>query len=102
MMREKIIPVAWLMLASVIIGCSVGFAARADASPIDEAALAICQQYDAVGATRGATVRMASQMFDAGLNSDQAAYLFMTAVTEYCPEYLGPVLVIMDDFAEGR
>ena len=44
-MRDKLIPVAWLMLASIIIGASVGFAARADATPTDEAALAICEQY---------------------------------------------------------
>ena len=102
MMREKVIPVLWLMLASLIIGASIGFAARADATPIDEAALAICEQYDDWGATRGTTVRMASQMFSAGLSTDQAAELFMVAVTAYCPEYLQPVVAIMDDLAEGR
>ena len=102
MMREKVIPVLWLMLASIIIGASVGFAARADATPTDEAALAVCGQYDAVGPTRGATVRMASQMFSAGLSTDQAAELFMVAVTAYCPEYLQPVVAIMDDLAEGN
>ena len=101
-MREKLIPVLWLMVASLIIGASVGFAARADATPTDEAALAVCGQYDAVGPTRGATVRMASQMFTAGLSTDQAAALFMVAVTAYCPEYLQPVVAIMDDLAEGR
>ena len=30
MMRDKVIPVAWLFLASVIIGLSVGFFARPD------------------------------------------------------------------------
>ena len=30
-MKEKLIPVLWLMLASVIIGGSIGFAARANA-----------------------------------------------------------------------
>ena len=101
-MRDKLIPVLWLILASIIIGASVGFAARADATPTDEAALAICGQYDAVGATRGATARMASQMFKAGLDADQAAALFAIAVTEYCPEHLVPVAAIMDDFAEGN
>lgn len=32
MIREKVIPVAWLMLAALIIGSSIGFAARADAA----------------------------------------------------------------------
>ncbi|MGB0877568.1 MAG: hypothetical protein ACPGXI_10980 [Mycobacterium sp.] len=30
-MSEKLVPVLWLMLASIIIGTSIGFAARADA-----------------------------------------------------------------------
>ena len=102
MMREKVIPVLWLMLASLIIGASIGFAARADATPTDEAALAICEQYDDWGATRGTTVRMASQMFTAGASTDEAAALFALAVTAYCPEYLQPVMTVMDNLAEGR
>ncbi len=101
-MRDKVIPVAWLMLAAVLIGGSIGFAARADATPIDEAALAICEQYDDWGATRGTTVRMASIMFDAGLSTDDVGALFALAVTAYCPEYLRPVMVVMDNLAEGR
>lgn len=32
-MREKVIPVIWLLLAAVIIGASIGFSARASALP---------------------------------------------------------------------
>jgi len=102
MKRENIIPVLWLMLAAIIIGASIGFAGRADATPIDDAAIAICQQYDRVGATKSATIVMAAQMFEAGLDTDQAAELFAVAVIEYCPEYQRQVVAIMDDFAEGR
>lgn len=102
MKRENIIPVLWLMMAAIIVGASVGFSIRADADPVDEAALAVCNYYDAVGPTRGGTLRIAQQMFDAGLSTDEAGDMFAVAVTAYCPEYLRPVMAIMDDLSEGR
>jgi hypothetical protein len=35
MIRERIVPVLWLLLAAVLIGVSVGLAARANAEPFN-------------------------------------------------------------------
>jgi hypothetical protein len=35
MIREKIVPVLWLLLAAVMVGASIGLAVRASAQPYD-------------------------------------------------------------------
>lgn len=56
MIREKLVPIAWLMTAAVIIGTSVGFAARADAMPPEDAYIATLDHFGVPYGNAGAVI----------------------------------------------
>lgn len=106
MMREKVWPVAWLMLAAIIIGASIGLSARANATPAEnddtylstlsdlgvdyantdamvEAGHTICNLFG-----EGLTaLSVINAVADAGWPATDAAYMTGAAVGSYCNEY---------------
>jgi hypothetical protein len=94
--REKLVPVVWLFTAAVIIGGSVGFAARANADGfIDEAEAsyinrwgptAICPVIDQFPSTAG-VLGVAEGIVEDGFSADGAVDIINTAVWEYCPRH---------------
>lgn len=94
-MRDKVIPVAWLMLASLIIGGSVGFAARANAdgylSDVEKAYVyayhdAVCLTLDEYPTGAG-VMGVVSAIMDDGFYADDAVDVINAAVGNYCDRH---------------
>ena len=93
--REKASPIAALMFAAILIGLCVGFAARANATPIDNYAAInagpICEVLDDFPTIAGVTGIIQGVIEDSGFSPYDAGRTIATAVTGWCPEHL-PVL----------
>lgn len=102
--REKVIPIAWLMTAAVIIGASIGFSARADATPLDDAYIETLDYFAVPYASEQQAITDGHEvcdLFDTGLNAlgvinrmatagrtqANAAHMTGAAVGAYCAEY---------------
>ena len=94
MIRTKIVPVLWLLTAAVIIGASIGLAARANADPVDDYTAAnadlICNQiaqHPYISTVRGLAEAIA---VDTG-SYEFAGAVIGTAVRDHCPWNRGTV-----------
>lgn len=106
MIREKLVPVLWLMLAAVIIGASIGFSARANATPADDMAFLTAIDRQGISYSSATNViasgRAMCDMLDSGttlaqaldlvrqhsaLTGSDAAFLVTLSVDTYCPEH---------------
>lgn len=90
--RERGGPVGTLMVAALIVGSSIGFAARADASPATDAYAAqygtvICQVIDDYPTIGGLTGVLQGVM-DHGFSAYDSGVAVATAVWDYCPRHL--------------
>lgn len=96
---SRVVPVLWLLLASVIIGGSVGLAARASADPTGYTianAGTICAILDETPTFSGVTGVMAAVIADGGFTVDEAAEVVVNAVWNLCPRHQGLILAYGD------
>ncbi len=95
MIREKLVPVLWLMTAAIIIGASIGFAARAGADPTDQYAAdnagAICDALAERPYLSTVTAVLEVIVMDTGWSYFDAGVVLGGAVHEHCPWNLGVV-----------
>lgn len=105
MIREKLVPVIWLMLAAIIIGASIGFSARANAQPGDDLAyITTLDYFDVAYTTPAAVIELGHAVCtglgrgltpigvitiapDSGWNQTDAAHLVGAAIGAYCDEF---------------
>jgi len=93
-LREKGSPIATLMLASVIIGASIGFSARAHADPItdraktyaDAHAAAVCRTLDIYPSIAGIE-GIGEAIVGDGLTYREAGQVIGMSVLQVCPIY---------------
>lgn len=100
MIREKVTAVLWLLLASVIIGGSVGLAARASADPTGYAianAGRVCATLDEQPTFAGVTNVMAAVIADGGFSVEDAATVVVESVWNLCPRHKDLLLAYGDD-----
>ncbi|MGB0971437.1 MAG: DUF732 domain-containing protein [Mycobacterium sp.] len=92
-MRERIIPVLWLMTAAIIIGASVGLAARAEAAPVEQYstdnANAICKALAERPYLSTVRAVLDAIVLDTGWSDYDAGVVLGGAVREHCPWNLG-------------
>ena len=108
---SRFIAVLWLMLAAVLIGASIGLAARANATPVDDAFIAVIDNagigypseayaiYTAhqvcAALVYGATPKTVALQVLANNADDltpyQAGAFVGASIGAYCPEYGGEV-----------
>lgn len=91
--KEKAGPVGTLFLASVIIGASIGAAARAHADPAADAyaekyGLVVCNVLDKYPTFAGIT-GIAQGIHNDGLSYYQAGNVIGESVSNLCPQYVG-------------
>ena len=97
---SRVVPVLWLLLASVLIGGSVGLAARASADPTGYTianAGTICAVLDETPTFGGVTGLMAAVIADGGFTVDEAAEVVVEAVWNLCPRHRDLLLAYGDD-----
>lgn len=94
-LREKFAPVITLLLCSVLIGASIGFAARAKADSIDAyvawKADAVCNWFAQHPDASAVAPMFKAISDDTGYNDTDTARVLVTAVGSTCPQYM-PVL----------
>jgi len=95
MTREKIAAIAWLMLASLLIGASIGTAARAGAEPdrdilhyVADTATAVCDTLDDYPSQGGLTGIATAIMEDTGFSPYDTGRIIALAVTVECPRHI--------------
>jgi len=90
MIKEKIVPVLWLMLAALLIGSSIGFAARANASPEEQYANivgdVICDQITAHPSIRTISVLGDIVVNETGWGYYEAGEVIAYSIVNHCPE----------------
>lgn len=93
MIRNTVMPLAWLMLASVIIGAAIAFASPAHADPVSNyaeiSAGPICSTLDSYPSLAGVSGVAAAIEEDAGFSAYDAGRVIAMAVIDYCPRHLG-------------
>lgn len=92
---SRLVPILWLLLASVLIGASVGLAARASADPTGYTianAGRICASLDEHPTFSGVTGVMAAVIDDGGFSIDEAAQVIVRSVANRCPRHWGLLL----------
>ena len=97
---SRVVAVLWLLLASVLIGGSVGLAARASADPTGYTianAGRICASLDEHPTFSGVTGVMAAVITDGGFSVEDAATVVVEAVWNLCPRHKNLLLAYGDD-----
>lgn len=102
MIRDKLVPAAWLLTASVIVGASIGFAARANADAVDDYVAdnytTICETIAQKPYVSTVVAVVEAVAVDTG-SAEFAGAAVGTAVRDYCPWNLGTVRRFIDVFA---
>ncbi|PIJ36762.1 DUF732 domain-containing protein [Mycobacterium heckeshornense] len=100
MTRETLPPLAWLWLASVILGAALFFAAPAKADPASNyaaiAAPAVCSTLDAYPTLPGVEGVLQAVQRDSGFTVEQTARVVVLSVTSRCPRHLW----LLQEFAD--
>lgn len=97
MIRERIMPLAWLLAAMLIIGGAAG--AKANAQPDDPIVViyaahnagAVCETLSAYPSFSGIE-GIADAIVEQGLTYSQAGSVIFLSVTEACPRFTGLLL----------
>lgn len=89
---NRVVPVLLLFMAAVIIGASVGFAARANAEPVaDYTALnagRVCATLDEHPTISAVVPLLQAVIGDSGFTVEQAAEVVVDSVVEVCPWHM--------------
>lgn len=85
-----------LLLAAVLVGGSVGVAARANADPVVDYTIGnagrVCKTLDMHPTFGGVTGLMAAVIDDGGFTIDEAAQVVVRSVANQCPRHWGLLL----------
>lgn len=92
MLREKVVPVAWLLSAAVLVGGSVGLAARANATPALDYAVThaqkVCRTLDKYPSFAGIEGIADAIVKETGFGYYDAGMVIGLSVNNVCPEYI--------------
>ncbi|BBU22133.1 hypothetical protein [Mycobacterium xenopi] len=92
MIRNTVMPLAWLMLASVIIGAAIAFASPAHADPVSNyaeiSAGPICSTLDSYPSLAGLSGVFRAVEEDSGFGPYDAGRIVAMAVIDHCPRHL--------------
>lgn len=104
----RVVAVLWLLLASLLIGLSVGLAARANAD-VDPAAIdyaqrnagAVCAVLDVYPSPAG-VIGIAQAIVDDGLSFNQAGQVVALSVLTECPQHQPVIDRFIARYTQGQ